>query len=338
LPALSGFVSPVFREPLSAAILAFVDSRRAKTALLKGLVAVIAMLGTMEIAARLSGITDFPVYAVDEEIGYIVKPNQSGRFLDKNSWAFNSKSMSTADEWNPSLRRNILLIGNSIVMGGNPYDQKAKLAPVIASDTGNKYSIWPVAAGGWTNVNEVVYLRRNPDVVKAADFFVWEYMSGGLSGLSLWRGEYVFPSAHPASSGWYVFRRYIVPRLIKMNMNELPPVGDLRENHRANFEASVAELSKASGSQHPGLIFTYPTRQELLASRRGEWLPERDTLNEICRKYGLVMVDIAKSPEWNASLYRDGVHPTVEGNIVLAKIISSSIADTFVPSYRKPDN
>jgi hypothetical protein len=318
--------------------LSLVDSRKAKTALLKGLVAVIALLGITEIAVRLSGITDFPVYAVDEEIGYIVKPNQSGRFLDRNSWAFNSKSMPTADEWNPSLRPNILLIGNSIVMGGNPYDQKDKLAMVIASVTGDKYSIWPVAAGGWTNVNEVVYLRRNPDVVKAADFFVWEYMSGGLSGLSLWGGDDVFPSEHPASSGWYAFRRYIVSRLIKMNMNELPPVGDLRENHRANFETSIAELSKASGSRRPGLIFIYPTRKELLASRRGEWLPERDTLNEICRKYGLVMLDVANSPQWNASLYRDGVHPTVEGNVVLAKIIASSIAATFVPSSRKPDN
>ncbi|MGO9993819.1 MAG: hypothetical protein ACLPTF_15080 [Steroidobacteraceae bacterium] len=318
--------------------MAGVDSQKAKISILKCFVAVIALLAITEISVRLSGITDFPIYAVDNEIGYIVKPNQSGMFLNKNSWAFNSKSMPTAEEWNPSLRRNILLIGNSIVMGGNPYEQKDKLAAFIASDTGDKYSIWPVAAGGWTNINEAVYLRRNPDVVKAADFFVWEYMSGGLSGLSLWRGDYVFPSAHPASSGWYAFRRYIVPRLMKINMNELPPVGDLRENHRASFEASIAELSKASGSEHPGLIFTYPTRQELLASAHEEWLPERDALKEICRKYGLVMVDVAKSPLWNASLYRDGVHPTVAGNALLAKIISDSIADTFLPSSRKRGN
>jgi len=49
-----------------------------------------------EIAVRLSGILDFPTYAVDSEIGYIVKPNQSGKFLNKNPWAFNDRSVRSA--------------------------------------------------------------------------------------------------------------------------------------------------------------------------------------------------------------------------------------------------
>ena len=155
--------------------------RLPRTTLWKAGIAAIVSICAVEVVARLSGITDFAVYAVDSDMGYIVKPSQSGTFLHKNSWAFNSKSMPTTEEWNPNLRPNVLLIGNSILMGGNPYDQKDKVTPLLMRDTANKYSIWPVAIGGWSNVNEVAYLRRNPDVVKAADFFVWEYMSGGLS-------------------------------------------------------------------------------------------------------------------------------------------------------------
>ncbi len=304
--------------------------RKASIALLKVAAAVLALGGIAEVASRLSGITDFPVYAVDDEIGYLAKPNQSGSFLDKNSWAINSKSMPTAEEWNPARRPNILLIGNSVVMGGNAYDQKDKLAPMISSDTGHAYEVWPIAAGGWTNVNEIVYLRRNPDVVKATNFFVWEYMSGGLSRLSRWRGDYVFPSSRPSWSSWYVFRRYVAPHFVTMDMNELPPVGGLNANHLADFEASVGELGRASGLRSPGLIFLYPTRKELIISRQSaEWLPERKALLEICQKYGLRAIDIAQNSDWNESLYRDGVHPTVRGNAVLAKILSSAITEAL---------
>ena len=83
---------------------------------------------------------------------------------------------------------NIMVIGNSIVMGGNPLDQKDKLIPQIEKNLGSKYAVWPVGIGGWTTVNEMAYLARNPDVVKSTNFFIWEYMPGGLSGLSEWRG------------------------------------------------------------------------------------------------------------------------------------------------------
>ncbi len=220
--------------------------------------------------------------------------------------------MPTAEAWNPARRPNVLLIGNSVVMGGNPYDQKDKLAPLISSATGSAYEVWPIAAGGWTNVNEMVYLRRNPDVVNAANFFAWEYMSGGLSDLSQWRGDYVFPTSRPVWSSWYVLRRYVAPHFVTMNMNELPPVGAVKANHFADFEAAVGQLSKSSGSPHPGLIFLYPTRKELIISRQSaEWLPERKMLLEICQKYGLRAIDIAQNGDWNESLYRDGVHPTV---------------------------
>ncbi|MDP8984915.1 MAG: hypothetical protein M3N97_07670 [Pseudomonadota bacterium] len=295
-------------------------------------IAAIVLICVAEVTARLSGITDFAVYAVDSDMGYIVKPSQSGTFLHKNSWAFNSKSMPTTEEWNPNLRPNVLLIGNSILMGGNPYDQKDKVAPLVMRDTANKYSIWPVAIGGWSTVNEVAYLRRNPDVVKAADFFVWEYMSGGLSSLSEWRGDYVFPSMHPLSSSLYALRRYVAPHFLKINTNELPPVGTLGDSNLAGFDAAIAQLSSHSRSPVAGVIFLYPTRAELLSSQKSvEWLPERAILTDMFKKYRVVVIDVAKQREWNASLYRDGVHPTIAGNEVLAKMLASAIEANFVP-------
>src|ERR1035438_8247662 len=87
------------------------------------------LLAATELAVRLSGVVDFPTYLTDSEIGYLPRPNQSGSFLHINDWVFNDRSMGTAAAWDSSKRPNLLLIGNSVVMGGNPYAQKDKLGP-----------------------------------------------------------------------------------------------------------------------------------------------------------------------------------------------------------------
>jgi hypothetical protein len=192
---------------------------------------------------------------------------------------------------------------------------------------GGAYQIWPAAIGGWTNVNEMAYLRRNTDVVKAADFFVWEYMSGGLSGPNPWAGDYVFPSHRPLWATGYVIRRYVLPRFFNFNTNELPRSGELQDHYLKDFRASIALLRDSTKRVHPGMIFLYPTKKELLVAKQpGGWLQERAALDALCADYGLTLVDVAANPRWQPSLYRDGVHPTIEGNVVLAGILSAAIA------------
>jgi len=57
------------------------------------------LLAGSEAAVRLAGMIDFPIYHVDQEIGYIPKPSQAGEFLNKNSWVFNDRSMGVAQAW-----------------------------------------------------------------------------------------------------------------------------------------------------------------------------------------------------------------------------------------------
>jgi len=294
-------------------------------------ITVLVVFGIAELGIRISGLTDFPAYSTDGEIGYIVKPNQSGRFLNTNAWAFNSKSMPTEHVWESTKAMNIMVIGNSIVMGGNPLDQKDKLIPQIEKDLGSQYSVWPVGIGGWTTVNEMAYLARNPDVVKSTNFFIWEYMPGGLSGLSEWRGDYVFPKQRPIWATWYVFRRYLLPRVSSLNASELPPpTREVDQRYLSEFDGYVAALCKSSGLKHPGVLFLYPEKKDLLMARQAtEWLPERRALETISSKYGLTLVDIAQNSAWTESLYRDGVHPSAAGNVVLAKIISDAAREAL---------
>jgi hypothetical protein len=305
---------------------------RSKSTFFKIAALIIAVLCVAELAVRFSGLVDFPVYAVDDQIGYIVQPNQSGRFLNKNAWAFNSRSMPTAREWPPQNGGppNVMLIGNSVVMGGNPMDLKDTLAPQIAADLGSHYSVWPLGIGGWTTVNEITYLQRNPDVVSGTSFFIWEYMRGGLSGPSAWRGAYVFPTQRPLLASWFALRRYVLPHFLPLSTNELPPTGDLVPDRLADFRAALGTLSRASARAHPGVIFLYPEKKDLIRARApSEWLPERQELQALCREFNLTLVDITQDSRWNDSLYRDGTHPTPHGNVVLARILADAALATL---------
>lgn len=285
-----------------------------------------ALFLASETGIRLCGLVDFPTYLANDEIGYIVKPSQSGRFLDKNAWVFNDRSMGVAESWNPAAKPNLLLIGNSVVMGGDPYNQPEKLGPKLQALVGARYAVWPIGVGGWSDLNETIYLEENPDVAASANLFVWEYMAGGLTGMNRWHSDYVFPRRRPVCATWYVLRRYVLPRFIHFNMNELPPTGPLNQANLARFDAEIGVLSKATHRTVPGILLLYPARGDFLRARRGlEWIPERPQLEEVCREKGLLVVDVAKSPDWNENLYRDEVHPSVAGNAVLAGIIADQV-------------
>jgi hypothetical protein len=60
-------------------------------------IALFVLLLSAEIAARIFGRVDSPLYSVDAFIGYIPAPNQSGAFLNRNELATNSLSMGAGE-------------------------------------------------------------------------------------------------------------------------------------------------------------------------------------------------------------------------------------------------
>ena len=57
-----------------------------------------------------------------------------------------------------------------------------------------------------------------------------------------------------------------------------------------------------------------------------DYVTDRIELQRIAASHGILIVDVAQSPLWNARLYRDGTHPTAEGNRVLAAILGEAVA------------
>jgi hypothetical protein len=57
--------------------------------------------------------------------------------------------------------------------------------------------------------------------------------------------------------------------------------------------------------------------------------PDRSELVRIASAHGLIIVDVANSPDWSLSMYREGTHPTIQGNRALAGIIAKAIQQSL---------
>jgi hypothetical protein len=288
--------------------------------------AVVALVALTELGVRVAGLVDFPTYVRDDYFGYVPRPGQSGLFLTTNAWFFNDRSMGVAEPWQPQpSRTDILLIGNSIVLGGNLYDQRDKLGPLIQSHLKDACAIWPVAAGGWSTVNEFRFLERRPDVAAGADFFIWEVMAHQMGDAASWQRETMHPTEHPLWATSYVVRKALDQRFPSAARFVLRAPSDAAPQF-AQFERMVARLVANSRKQPAGLLFLYPDQGQLAAARRGEaWLPERAEITRIAIAHGLAIVDVAQDARWTEAMYRDGVHPTKEGNGVLAVILEEAV-------------
>lgn len=291
----------------------------------------ILLLGAVEAAVRASGAIDFPIYILDDDFGYLYAPNQSGVFLNRNRWYYNDRSMPLARNWQPDQAPDLLVIGNSIVAGGNPYDQPRKLTALLETRLGTSFALWPIAVGGWSTVNALGYLDRNPDIVDAADSFIWIHTSRGLSRLSPWPGDAISPRRRPIWATGFLLGRLLrnrLPFLDRRSPIEAKPSAGPDESTQniLRFETALRRLDMASQRRHAGILVLYPSVDEVDAARRGEeWLPERAALEAVAQRHGILVVDLTRYPDWTTDVYRDVIHPTAQGNEVLARIVVAAL-------------
>lgn len=256
----------------------------------------------MELLAR--SVLDFPLYSADSSVGYWLNPDQSGSFLFKNDWAFNDKSMGVANKFVETKNFDLLLVGDSVVLGGNPLRQNDKLGPILSRNTG--WSVWPISAGSWAMQNELAFLDRNSSILNHIDAIVFVFNSGDFGKPSSWSSEMTHPRSYPRSYLWYLFRKYF------FRSNEAPtkqyrvaPRDVLQMWNNFNLDSKV-----------PVIAIGYPALDEL--NEDCNWIP----------------LDFKKAGHWFcydaseqhfAGDYRDGIHPSKSGDEKLAKFLQAVI-------------
>jgi hypothetical protein len=269
----------------------------------------------LEIGTRLTRISDFPIYDANNEIGYIPKASQHGKFLWTHDWIFNEYHMG-ADTFKPSNAEDILLIGDSIVLGGNPLKESERLGPTLQRKINR--AVWPISAGSWGMRNELIYLKSNPDVVKNIDTFIFVWNSGDFDQASSWSCEITHPKHPPISAFLYALQKYVYS-FQKCN-GEIKPdylvaSGDWHEELKAFINSAEMKNKKV-------VAYLYPDINE----RKDANLVEEKLdshINEIQQAGIKDVISIGHDPRWGLSNYRDGIHPSGQGNKVLADIIAN---------------
>jgi hypothetical protein len=293
--------------------------RRVKIAL--ACLTVIAI--SSEIGLRLLGAGSYPLYDIDDEIKYIPSANQHGTYFNRYAWHFNDRHMASRFNWSAEKHPNLVLVGNSIVLGGNTSKHDEKLGALLEKELMGRYIVWPVAAGGWSNVNEMAYLDRNADVLQNADAVIIEFMEGGLSLTAPWPGYDVFPDERPWLLTAHIVREMWLSLLAQKTFRDfgsLPQFGVPDKHELERFRTLVTTIVK----ERKLVIFLYPTVTNL--RNQSQWQRAIAPVMELCRVRAAKCVDIAQVPAWNESAYfGDGVHQTAKGTKILASILASAV-------------
>lgn len=264
------------------------------------IISIVVLMSGGEVAARFLGLIDFPLYDANAEIGYIPSASQRGSFMNRNDWQINELHMS-AGPFQPSSEGNVLLIGDSIVWGGNSYAANERLGAQWQSLARAK--IWPVAAGSWGLQNEITYLNQHPDVVGKVDEIVFVSNSGDFDEPSSWVCEMTHPRKYPQLATLFLLEKFV---LKKDCPTEVAPALRVPKQN-------PLEMLRSFGHAHPGKplkFILYPDRAECESPALRQ---------ERLEKYKPLLIDAGATEvhslgDWEgwtacASLYKDPIHP-----------------------------
>ena len=131
------------------------------------LVIFLSLVGALELGLRLIlGLGNPLVYVADDQIGYLLAPNQQTRRFG-NRIAINQYSMRSqpiADRPAEDTSR-ILLLGDSVANGGWWTDQKDTISEMLSQDwrstpQSSAIEVLNASANSWGPRNELAYLQR----------------------------------------------------------------------------------------------------------------------------------------------------------------------------------
>jgi hypothetical protein len=296
----------------------------------------VGLLVVLEVSLRLLfGFGNPLTYIEDEEIGYLLAPNQRTKRFG-NRITINEYSMrgSTTTLVRPASTLRVLLLGDSIANGGWWTDQAETLSALItqrlesAQNSYNQIEVLNASANSWGPRNELAYVRRfgtfDAQVVvlllNTDDLF-----SPAPTSVPVGRDRY-YPSRKPPLALVEAFTRFLPyqppPEMATVNAEpgdrvgfNLQAVGEIQtlvKAAEAEFLLAMTPLLREIGE--PG-----PHDYELKARER---LTEFTENQQITYLDFLPVLSVVQTPE---ALYRDHIHLNLQGSQKVSEAIGRSL-------------
>ncbi|MBP0020284.1 MAG: SGNH/GDSL hydrolase family protein [Cyanobacteria bacterium SBLK] len=296
-------------------------------------IVILGIIG-IELALRLFfGFGNPLLYIGDEDIGYLLAPNQQVRRMGNriaiNQYSMRSPAITPAPA--PETLR-IMLVGDSVANGGWWTDENQTISQSIQQNAGDRDTIAEVlnaSANSWNPRNELAYLQKfglfNSRVLilllNTDDLF-------GSPPTSIPVGrDRAYPDRKPPLALVEVYALFLArPRPIP----ELKAIrGEKGDRVGINLKAIAEIAAIARGQQCQFFLALTPLLREIESGFRDHEKKARQRLLEFTQNLGMNYLDflpLFKALENPKTLYRDRIHLSPEGNKLVARSLWEAIA------------
>jgi hypothetical protein len=269
---------------------------------------------------RYYGLCDYPLYISHPAYEYIHAPNQS-HLIYRNHFATNAWSM-RSDPINPQKDTSVvLLIGDSVINGGNLTDQDSLASTLLENwltvAAKKNIRVLNISAGSWGPDNAAAYLKTHGTF--DADVMVLVCSShDAFDNITFTEvvGEHPqFPERQVllawqkiGERGWqYITRHFRSYSKINTAPDQALP-----------FNSGFRDLKQiATGYQIPFTIYLHPTLEEL----RQEWMHSAaESIEQFCKQEKIRLINGLEVGAQERH-YRDHIHYNEKGQRFLAEAL-----------------
>lgn len=309
-----------------------------KVTLMVILAVVVGLFVVLEIGLRsLFGFGNPLIYIGDEQIGYLLAPNQRTRRFG-NRIEINEHSMRGSPikkTLSPSQLR-VLLLGDSIANGGWWTDQANTISSLmmssLASSTNSNYQeieVLNASANSWGPRNELAYLEKFSNFNAQAVILLIntdDLFATAPTSLPVGRDRN-YPESKPVLALVEVWQRYIVKQ---------KPISEMKAVHNEsgdrvgiNLEAigKIQALTRQTNSQFL-LVMTPLLREIGEPGPRDYEIKARQRLSEFSKAEQINYIDFL--PIFNSTtnpqgLFHDHIHLNLQGNKFVSEVMERSL-------------
>ena len=276
------------------------------------------------------GLGDPPLYVADDEIGYLLAPNQNlkrmGNKIQINQYSMRSEAI---EKSKPDSVFRVLLVGDSIINGGWWTDQEETISSLIKNklgSDGNSVQVLNASANSWGPRNQLAYLKRFGVfesqvivlVINTDDLFATAPNSAPVGR------DRNYPDRKPLLALTEAYERFIAKP--KPLPNQPEEKGD-----RVGFNLeAIREINEIAKSQNTQFILAMtPLLREFGATGSRDYEKKaRNRLQEFTIKEKITYIDFLPifgdfpQPEF---LYRDHIHLSPQGNHLVSETLAKSL-------------
>jgi lysophospholipase L1-like esterase len=284
------------------------------------------------------GFGNPPLYIKDEQIGYLLAPNQEtrrlGNLIKINQYSMRSESIT---EPKPQNTIRVFLLGDSIVNGNWWTDQKNILSALIErqlkqnftqNSKSDRIEVFNASANSWNPRNQLAYVQRFG--LFEADLLILVINTDDLFGTTpssaIVGQDPTYPDRKPTLALIELYARYFQKPQSIAELQQIKQEG----GDRVGFNLSaIAQIKAIADNQNTRFILAFtPLRRELEQGSKNHEQKARNRVRELVTQNNLTYLDFLPifsdfpQPEL---LYRDHIHLSPQGEAIVSKTIVKAI-------------